>query len=466
MKKSAFLLAIAVCSIVLASCRGAGATAENPLEREAAGYFSDYLRINTSNPPGNESAGAEYLKAIFDRHGIECQLVGSKPERRSLYARLRSGSKEPALLLLHHLDVVPANASEWSVAPFQALHSNGYFWGRGALDDKSLGIAHLMTVLELHRTGAKLRRDVIFLAVADEELGGLAGTADVLETRPELFENVGWVLGEGGTNSTVVDRVTLWGIEVTQKVPLWLKITASGKPGHAAAPPDDGGSVVMLLDALDRVRAIPRPYRMTPPVSRFIAAISQKKRGLDQRLVTEPAAFMASPDFERVVPLGVRALLRDTLAITKLEAGTSVNSIPATASAMLDFRLLPDTAPDKVLSQVKAACGEHVTVDVIVKGESAPESPSGTELYKSMAAVLTTEERGSLIAPIVIGATTDNRYFRERGIVAYGFSPFKLNYYDAPTIHGVDERIRDRFFYDGVAVMQKVVTSFCAGPRG
>lgn len=462
MKRSRFLLALSACALLLAGCRGVGASAENPVEREAAGYLSDYVRIDTTNPPGNETPAAEYLKAIFDREGIESQLLGSNPARRSLYARLRSGTNEPALLLLHHLDVVPANGAEWSVPPFEAKHANGYFWGRGVLDDKSLGIAQLMSVLALQRARTKLRRDVIFLAVADEEGGGGAGTAELLQTRPELFQNVGWVLNEGGANSTVVDRVTLWGIEVTQKVPLWLKITASGKPGHAATPPDDGGSIVRLLDALDDVRAIPRPYRMTPAVARHIAAISKTNRGIDRRLLTAPDAFMGSREFERTVPLSVRALLRDTLAITKLEAGTSVNSIPASASAMLDFRLLPDTPPDVFLSQVKSACGDDIAVNVLVKGESAPESPTDTELFRTLSAVLPREEPGSRVAPIVIAATTDSRYFREHGIVAYGFSPFKLNYYDAPTIHGVDERIRDRFFHDGVALMQKVVTGFCA----
>jgi Acetylornithine deacetylase/Succinyl-diaminopimelate desuccinylase and related deacylases len=463
-KKPLAVLALAISSAIFVNCRGAGATAENPVEREAAAYLSDYLRIDTSNPPGNETAAAEFLKKILDREGIESQIVGTNPSRCSLYARLRSGSSEPALLLLHHMDVVPANPAEWSVAPFAATHSNGYFWGRGALDDKSLGVAQLIAVLELHRSHATLRRDVVFLAVADEEAGGGAGTAELLRSRPDLFQNVGWVLNEGGSNSTVVDRVSLWGIEVTQKVPLWLKITATGKPGHAATPPDDGGSIVRLIDAIENVRAIPRPYRMTPAVARFLAAMAQRKKSIDRRLITDPESFLASPEFERTVPLSIRVLLRDTLTVTKLEAGSSVNSIPATASAMLDFRLLPDRPPDEFLSQVKSACGAGVTVDVLVKGDRAPESSADTELYRTMSTVLASDEPGSAVAPIVIGATTDSRFFRERGIVAYGFSPFKLNYYDAPTIHGVDERIRDRFFFDGVALMKEIVTSFCVQP--
>src|SRR6202011_1641124 len=183
---------------------------------------------------------------VLAKEGIESRLVGSDPNRQSLYARLSSGSNEKALILLHHIDVVPAVAAEWTKPPFAGLRSNGYLWGRGALDIKSLGIAELLAFADLKRRKLPLVRDVIYLAVADEELGGTHGCRELLETHPELFANAGYVLNESGYNETIVDKVTFWGIEVQQKVPLFLRVHVKGPAGHSATPPENGGVLLQL----------------------------------------------------------------------------------------------------------------------------------------------------------------------------------------------------------------------------
>jgi acetylornithine deacetylase/succinyl-diaminopimelate desuccinylase-like protein len=195
-------------------CRRAGGVEEDPRDREAEQALIAYLRIDTSNPPGNESAGARYLQQLLEKNGVSARLVGSDPARQSVYARLSSGSAEKALLLLSHIDVVPAIATEWTKPPFAGVQESGYIWGRGALDIKSLGIAEALALIDLKRRGVKLGRDVVFLAVADEEMGGAHGCRELLEKRPDLFANVGYVLNEGGYNETIVDRVAFWGIEV------------------------------------------------------------------------------------------------------------------------------------------------------------------------------------------------------------------------------------------------------------
>src|SRR5437763_169257 len=263
-------------------CGRASSASEDPLDREAREALIGYLRIDTSNPPGNESAGAKYLQQLLARNGIPAQLVGSDPRRQSVYARLRSGTNEKALLLLSHIDVVPAVANEWTKPPFAGLIEQGYVWGRGALDIKSLGIAEAMAMIELKRTNAPLTRDIVFLATADEEAGGVHGAKELLDTRRDLFENVGSVLNEGGYNETVVDRVVFWGIEVQQKVPLWLRVNAKGMGGHAASPPHDGGSVPKLVHALDGVEKIETPYRVASDVLRYFhqaGAARQHDRG-------------------------------------------------------------------------------------------------------------------------------------------------------------------------------------------
>jgi acetylornithine deacetylase/succinyl-diaminopimelate desuccinylase-like protein len=452
------ILALLVASL---ECRRATSSPADVVETEAQDLFVQYLKIDTTNPPGNETAGATFLQQVLIKEGIDAKLVGADPKRQSVYARLSSGTSEKALLLLHHIDVVPVIAGEWTKPAFAGLRSNGYIWGRGALDMKSIGIAELMAVLDLKRRKVPLTRDVIFLGVPDEELGGLHGAKELLDAHPELFANVGYVLNEGGYNETIVDHVAFWGIEVQQKVPLFLRVTMHGWPGHAAAPPDDGGTLANLLDALQKIRAIDTPYRLTPAVERFFHAAGTAKvdaRGEVLRSIHEP---LDVERVKRVLPPGYRSLLHDTIALTRLGGGACTNCIPATGTADLDIRLLPDEKTDAMEAKVRELVGKHGEVAVLLKGEPTPESPSDTDLYRLLAAKFQKSEPGSKVGPVVQGGTSDSRFFRARGIVAYGIAPFKVNYYDADTVHGADERIRERFFDAGVRLTREIVRGFC-----
>ena len=444
------------------SCGDAEGVAQDPVEHEAEEAFVAYLRIDTTNPPGNETTGATYLRDLLVKEGIEARLVGEDPKRQGVYARLRSDApSEKALLLLSHIDVVPADPALWRNPPFSGKREGGYIWGRGALDIKSLTIAQLMTVVDLKRRGAKLRRDVIFLAVPDEELGGVLGAKKLLERHPELFDGVGFVLNEGGSNETAVDKVVFWGIEVQQKVPLWLRVTSEAAGGHGAAASAHGGATAKLVHALSAIDSIETPYRLTEVVART-AAISAavRKDGGGQRLraLREP---LDVAHIEKDLPPGYRALLRDTITITRLSAGSAVNVVPSRAVAEVDIRLLPGSESEAMLARVREAVGQNGTVDVILAGEPAPESPASGELYDALSRVFRASAPGSTVGPLVSPGTTDSRYFRARGIVAYGIAPFKVNYYDADGVHGNDEKIRTRFFSEGVGVMRKIVREFC-----
>ena len=448
---------LAVCSL---TCRKVDAVVEDPEDQRAWAYLRDYLRIDTSNPPGGETAGARYLQRVLTEAGVESQLVGSDPNRMSLYSRLRSGKSAPALLLLHHIDVVPADPREWSVKPFSGTMTGGYIWGRGALDIKSLGIAELMAFVDLHKPGTQLTRDVIYLAVADEESGGGKGCGELLTSRADLFENVGYVINEGGANETIVDRVSFWGIEVSQKIPLWLRLEVKGEGGHGSLPPDDGGSAGRLIELLSRIRTLELPYRLSPPVARQFSSLSQVKRGIKQEIMRNPERFFRSPRFESEFPASYRSLLRDTLVVTELKAGNGVNSVPSFASASIDIRLLPDASPDEMLQRIRELVGNAATIEVLLKGEPARESPVDSDLYRVLVARMKKAEPSSVAGPSVSPGTTDSRFFRQRGIVAYGVSPFKVNYYDAAGVHGVDERIRARFYSEGVRLMRDIVREF------
>ena len=456
------ILALFFCLLAPIQCRRAAAGSGDPIDREAEDALLSYLRIDTSNPPGNETSGARFLQQLLIKDGIEATLIGADPKRQSVYARLASGSNEKALVLLHHIDVVPAVASEWTNPPFAGARSNGYLWGRGALDIKSLGIAELMAFVDLKRRHVPLRRDVIYLAVADEELGGINGCRAVLEQHPELFANAGFVLNEGGYNETIVDHVSFWGIEVQAKVPLWLRIVMKGTAGHSASPPDDGGTLSKLVRALDAIGRIPTPYRLTPAVARSFHEAGKARhdeRGEVLRGIAEP---MDVARVERVLSPGYRALLHDTIAITRVDGGSSINVLPASASADIDVRLLPDEAPDALIAKMKETLPAGGELKVLLDSQPVPESPSDTELFRVLSSSFRKAESGSIVGPIVGAGTSDSRYFRARGIVAYGIAPFKVNYYDADTVHGNDERIRARFFAEGVRLMRTIVSDFCS----
>jgi len=456
------ILALFFCLLAPIQCRRAAAGSGDPVEREAEDALVSYLRIDTSNPPGNETSGARFLQQLLIKDGIDAQLIGSDPKRQSVYARLVSGSNEKALVLLHHIDVVPAIATEWTKPPFSGLRSNGYIWGRGALDIKSLGIAELMAFVDLKRRHVPLRRDVIYLAVADEELGGVNGCRAILEQHPELFANAGFVLNEGGYNETIVDYVSFWGIEVQAKVPLWLRITMKGSAGHAASPPDDGGTLAQLVRSLDAISRIPRPYRLTPAVARSFREAGKARhdeRGEVLRGIAEPLDVAR---IERVLSPGYRALLHDTIAITHVDGGSSINVLPAKASADVDIRLLPDETTDAMTAKVKETLPHGGELQVLLAGQPVPESSSDTELFRVLSSSFRKAEAGSVVGAVVGAGTSDSRYFRAHGIVAYGIAPFKVNYYDADTVHANDERIRARFFAEGVRMMRTIVTRFCA----
>ena len=460
-RRAIFLIIVAVFLAPL-HCRRAGGVERDPVEREAEENLVNYLRIDTSNPPGNESAGARFLQQLLIKEGIEARLVGDDPARQSVYARLASGSNEKALLLLHHIDVVPADAARWTKPPFGGVRANGYIWGRGALDLKSLGIVELMALIDLKRRRLPLRRDVVLLGAADEELGGLHGCKELLEKHPELFANVGYVLNEGGTNETIVDKVTFWGIEVQEKVPLWLRLTFKGPPGHSAAPPDGGGSVGSMIRALDTIQKIETPYRLTPAVQRGFRALGATKVGEKREVLRDIREPLDVARIERVLPAGYRVLLHDTIAVTRIDTGACANCIPAAATAHVDIRLLDDESPDAMLAKVKAALPEKgVSVDVLLAAAPVAESPSDTDLFAALAAAMKKAEPDSKVAPFVSAGTSDSRWFRARGIAAYGIAPFKVNYYDADTVHANDERIRQRFFGEGVRLMRAIVEEFC-----
>ena len=289
-----------IAALLVAPSAAAQATTDD-LPDHAVEWMQSYLRVNTVNPPGNEIAGARFLATIFDDEGIPYEIVESAPGRGNIWARLEGGD-EPGLVLLHHIDVVPADPDYWDTDPLSGEIRDGFIYGRGALDTKSSGIAHLAAFLALHRSGARLNRDVTFMATADEEAGGFFGAGWLVEHRPELFERVGYVINEGGGGTNVGEQVQV-AVEVTQKLPYWLRVTAHGEPGHGSRPQAQT-SVTRLVEALGRLDQHDFGFRVIPAVDRYF-------RGLAGTLTPEWQARYADMG-NALAETGVaEALLRD-----------------------------------------------------------------------------------------------------------------------------------------------------------
>ncbi len=424
-----------------------------------AEWLGHYLRIDTSNPPGNEQRAAALLRGVLHREGIATRLYVNPVGRTSLYARLQAARpRAGALVLLHHMDVVPAGEG-WTAPPFDGALRGGALWGRGAVDDKSLGIAHLAALIDLKRSGARLTRDVIFLAVADEEAGGGGGTAWLLESHPELFEGVDAVLGEGGSNRAYRERIAWWGIEVAQKRPLWLEVSAGGRPGHGSTL-NLHTAPHRLIRALERVVNRPPLFRLVPEVRAYFQAVAPHQSPVFRRIVAELDQILEleRPE-ERLLP-GLPTYLADSIQVNVLAAGERINAVPDRASARLDVRLLPDTDDVAFLEELRELLGNGIGVEVLLSAPRVEPSPNDHPVYRCVEGALSSS---APVVPAFIPGVTDSRYFRERGIPAYGFSPFALDGETLRGIHGPDERIPLASFRTGVETMKRVLRACATG---
>ena len=460
----------------------AAAAAEGRLS-PAAVALAEYLRIDTTNPPGNELAGAEFLAGRLRAAGIEPRLLVSPRGRANLLARLpatgaSAATSDGAIVLLHHIDTVPAGAPGSHPARGGEVH-DGALWGRGAIDAKGLGIAHLEAFLDLARSPLPRRRPVVFLAVADEEAGGGDGVAWLLAAHPELFENVAAVLNEGGVNKAVAGRALFWGIEVDQKRPLWLEVGAVGRPGHASAANPESATH-RLVAGLARLAAAPRPRRVTPAASAFLTALArfdpQARGALDRlrELAARPPAGAANGAAsganheadvrasEAPFPLpGFESLLTDTLQITTLAGSERINVAAGEARAGIDVRLLPDADEKAFVADLERLLGPALTVSVLLTSPAARPSPASGKVYRALAEALAGDGKTPVV-PAFIPAFTDSRFFRARGIAAYGVSPFALDGLELRTVHAPDERLPLAVLERGVATMIRVVRALAA----
>ena len=427
------------------------------MEDEAVKLLQNYLRVDTISPPGNESRAVEFFAKILEKEGIEYDSAESAPGRGNLWARLKGGDK-PALILLHHSDVVPANEEYWDFDPLSGEIKDGYILGRGALDMKGTGISHFANFLALHRSGKKLNRDVIFIAAADEESGGTYGVGWLIENKPEIFEGAGLLLNEGGSGFRSNDQV-IFSIEITQKIPVWLRLTSIDQPGHGSSPRTTS-SVSRIVEALHKIWNNPFEPRILPAVERVF---QERSIGLDEPMASEYRDIKTSiqnPDFMKRLQLfspSTHALTRETCSLSRMEGSNKINVIPPKAWAEIDCRILPDKTPKDFIKQITDLIDDsNIEVDLLMSGYPGV-SPMDSELYLAIEEFIGQNYPNSKLSPSVSTGFTDSRFTRGIGIASYGFNTYIYEGNESSSIHGNNEKINEKSFRNSVNDLQLIL---------
>jgi acetylornithine deacetylase/succinyl-diaminopimelate desuccinylase-like protein len=439
--------ALFVCALLLA----APAAAEPDWAaagRAAAELLAESIRIDTTNPPGGELPAARRLARFLAAHGLGVEVVESAPGRGNVIARLPATAPDGAgaILLLSHLDVVPADAAAWQAPPLSGAIRDGAVWGRGALDDKGHGTVFAQALALLAASDAPRRRDLVFCASADEEAGGAAGVAWLIEQRWQALGPPALVWNEGGASAPLelLGGIVANGVATTEKRALWLTLVAEGEAGHGSQPVP-GAANDRLVRALARISAWETPLRFTP-------SVAEQMDRLAARLQFPWSLGLAALQLPGGLALGgslltedrlTNAMVRDTVALTGLRSGLKHNVIPGRAEATLDVRILPDTDAAAFLREL-AAVIDDPGVKIVLPDAGVPPpsvaSPWTGELFEAIAAEMERELPGSVTLPVQTTGGTDSEPFRRRGVPAYGYLPALLSAELNHTIHGDDER--------------------------
>ncbi|MEM1767637.1 MAG: M20/M25/M40 family metallo-hydrolase, partial [Candidatus Bathyarchaeia archaeon] len=368
------------------------------VEEEVITILSNLIKIDTTNPPGNETRAAEYLARILEEDGFECEILESAPGRGNIITRLRGSMGKPRLLLLSHLDVVAANPNEWSVPPFSGLIKDGFVWGRGAIDMKSMTAIEVIVMKLLKRNNVQLRGDVIFAATADEERGGQAGAGWLVENH---FEKVKaeYVINEGGGQAIPVNGRNIFTVQTAEKGILWLKVKSKGTPGHGSIPGVADNAILRMCHVIEKLGKYRDPIFLTSTVKHFLEVMAKESPHLGlllKALVENPAngdEFIDKiAEQDKAFAEELRAMLRMTIAPTMVRGGIKENIIPSECEAVFDCRILPGQTTFSALSKIKTILGnvcdmEKLEFEVIQSNEPS-ESPIDTPLYHTITRTL------------------------------------------------------------------------------
>jgi acetylornithine deacetylase/succinyl-diaminopimelate desuccinylase-like protein len=442
------------------------------IEEEITDFLSRLIRVNTTNPPGNETAAAKYVAKSLEEDGFKCELFESTAGRGSVVTRLKGASRKPSLLLLSHLDVVAADPKEWSVDPFGGLVKDGFVWGRGALDMKGMTAVEVMALKLLKRNSMRLKGDIILAATADEEKGGEAGAGWLVQNHPDKV-HADYVLNEGGGMAMKVDGKNIFTINTAEKGILWFKVKAGGKPGHGSVPGAADNAILRMNRVVEKLGGYRSGISLVPAVEQYIGVIARSKRlqslsGLLHNPTKSDRILDKLAQEDKYLAEELRARLRMTIAPTMINGGVKENIIPSGCEAVFDCRVLPGQKPTEALSEIKELlkdAGLHKLAYETIQANEPSESPVNTPLYQLITDVLKEFEPRCLVTPALLTGGTDSRFFRKLGSVCYGFHPVRpeTSYSEMQeTIHGIDERISTENLVFGTSVLYNVVERFMA----
>jgi acetylornithine deacetylase/succinyl-diaminopimelate desuccinylase-like protein len=420
---------------------GEPALSPDQAQAQAAQFLADLIRIDTQDPPGNESKVAHYLEGVLKDAGIASDLLEPVPGRASIVARLKGNGKKRPVLLMAHEDVVPVDRPRWTVDPFAATERDGMLWGRGAADDKSMLAANLEVFLQLKRMQIPLDRDVIFLAEASEEASSPAGMAGIVERYWDKVE-CEFALNEGGGALLENGRIKYMGVSTSEKLPRGAKLVATGSSGHGSVPRVDN-AVVHLAAAVAKAGTWETPSRLNETTTEFfqrLATISPPEQAAWYRNVLDPKVQAEL----RVKKPQYYSMLRTSVVPTMLEAGIKENVIPPTAEATLDIRALPDEDLAKFRDLLAAEINDPqvkvVAGDTTYSMPAAPVSKLHTEMFEALEHAQKEVAPDAITLPSMTTGATDSSFLRTKGVQAYGISAPKTEE-ESRTVHGNDERI-------------------------
>ncbi len=419
------------------------------VETETIARLQAIIQFNTTNPPGNELPLARYLDDALRSEGIETVLLEPTKNRAQLYARIRGNGAKRPVILLAHMDVVGVERENWSCDPFAGEIRDGYLYGRGAIDDKGMLAANLMTMLTLKRSLAKsdetLSRDVVFIATSDEEGGGEWGMGWLVDQYPQLLD-AEFAINEGGRTRIIQDGCTYLAVQSAEKISHVVTVTAHGTGGHAAVPLPDN-SIFRLARALETLSRYAEPVMLTETTRRFFASLADIWPEATEREAMTDLVSGVPAKVERGARVLSRsnvfnAVLRNGISPAIVSGGEAHNVIPASASALLNVRTLPGQSIEEVVRRMQAVVSEPgVTIEITSRGREAPASDPDSAMFRAIAGACHELDPAIAVVPYLSTGVTDSARLRQLGVQAYGILPFPMAESDERRMHAADERV-------------------------
>ncbi|WP_217183864.1 M20/M25/M40 family metallo-hydrolase [Streptomyces sp. AC495_CC817] len=429
----------------------------DPSLPEVVRVASDLIRFDTSNFGGGRAEGereaAEYVGRYLEELGLEVEYYEPIERRTNVMARVAGRDRDkPALVVHGHLDVVPAMREDWTVDPFAGLVQDGMLWGRGAVDMKNMNAMILTAVADILRAGEQPERDLVLVFFADEENGGVEGSALVVKDRPEWFAGATEAISEVGGYSITVDDRRAYLLQVGEKALIWIRLVAKGRAGHGSRLHDDN-AVTKLAEAVAAIGRTRWPITLTATTEALLEGLSE----LTGRSADDPDALAAAAGPAEAF---LRSTFRTTTNPTALTAGYKHNVIPERAEALIDVRVIPGTEDD-VLEELRRIVGDEVTIEIVVQ-DIGMETPFEGGLVDAMVASLGKHDPGVPVIPYLLGAGTDNKALAYLGITGYGFAPLRLpaDLDFTGMFHGVDERVPVESLVFGQRVLADLLRSY------